>query len=149
MVLLLCYFFWEVVKRIGEELVKLWHDNFWSIGHTNTRVLWAFVYNIFNCQFFLTISDNCGHSISQHVRRFPFIDNAVRAEMPSISNNLLFFLHLLFRYDIKVSLKKKYNDAYKSSKGFLSGNEWYCHQAFRALNQAAGMPYFQSLNVRF
>ncbi|XP_050378361.1 uncharacterized protein LOC126795593 [Argentina anserina] len=40
--------------------------------------------------------------------------------------------------DIKVSLKKKYNDAYKSSKGFLSGNEWYCHQAFRALNQAAG-----------
>ncbi|XP_024169418.1 Fanconi anemia group J protein homolog [Rosa chinensis] len=40
--------------------------------------------------------------------------------------------------DIKISLKKKYNDAYKSSKGFLSGNEWYCHQAFRALNQAAG-----------
>ncbi|XP_004301629.1 PREDICTED: Fanconi anemia group J protein homolog [Fragaria vesca subsp. vesca] len=40
--------------------------------------------------------------------------------------------------DIKVSLKKKYNDTYRSSKGFLSGNEWYCHQAFRALNQAAG-----------
>ncbi|GKD27485.1 fanconi anemia group J protein [Tanacetum coccineum] len=33
---------------------------------------------------------------------------------------------------------KKYNDAYKSSKGLLSGNEWYCQQAFRALNQAAG-----------
>ncbi|GJX65205.1 fanconi anemia group J protein [Tanacetum coccineum] len=41
-------------------------------------------------------------------------------------------------YDIKVSEKKKYNDAYKSSKGLLSGNEWYCQQAFRALNQAAG-----------
>ncbi|PWA89161.1 RAD3-like DNA-binding helicase protein [Artemisia annua] len=41
-------------------------------------------------------------------------------------------------YDIKVSEKKKYNDTYKSSKGLLSGNEWYCQQAFRALNQAAG-----------
>ncbi|KAJ4702299.1 Fanconi anemia group J protein-like [Melia azedarach] len=40
--------------------------------------------------------------------------------------------------DIQVSLKKKYNDAYKSSRDLLSGNEWYCHQAFRALNQAIG-----------
>ncbi|XP_072075269.1 uncharacterized protein [Arachis hypogaea] len=40
--------------------------------------------------------------------------------------------------DIQVSLKKKYNDMYKSSKNLLSGSEWYCHQAFRALNQAAG-----------
>ncbi|XP_038970983.1 Fanconi anemia group J protein homolog [Phoenix dactylifera] len=40
--------------------------------------------------------------------------------------------------DIQVVMKKKYNDAYKSSKNLLSGNEWYCHQAFRALNQAAG-----------
>ncbi|GAV88138.1 DEAD_2 domain-containing protein/Helicase_C_2 domain-containing protein [Cephalotus follicularis] len=40
--------------------------------------------------------------------------------------------------DIQVSLKKKYNDMHKSSKNLLSGNEWYCHQAFRALNQAAG-----------
>ncbi|XP_028765231.1 Fanconi anemia group J protein homolog isoform X1 [Neltuma alba] len=40
--------------------------------------------------------------------------------------------------DIQVALKKKYNDTYKSSKNLLSGNEWYCHQAFRALNQAAG-----------
>ncbi|XP_022638315.1 Fanconi anemia group J protein homolog isoform X2 [Vigna radiata var. radiata] len=40
--------------------------------------------------------------------------------------------------DIQVSLKKKYNDTYKSFKSLLSGNEWYCHQAFRALNQAAG-----------
>ncbi|KAM4130138.1 hypothetical protein ACJW30_01G078200 [Castanea mollissima] len=41
-------------------------------------------------------------------------------------------------FDIQVSLKKKYNDTHKSSKGLLSGNEWYCNQAFRALNQAAG-----------
>uniref|UniRef100_A0A0E0QUU1 Helicase ATP-binding domain-containing protein n=1 Tax=Oryza rufipogon TaxID=4529 RepID=A0A0E0QUU1_ORYRU len=38
----------------------------------------------------------------------------------------------------RVVLKKRYNDSYKSSKDLLSGNEWYCHQAFRALNQAAG-----------
>lgn len=70
--------------------------------------------------------------------------------MPYKSNNLLivfFFFQLLFRYDIKVSLKKKYNDAYKSSKGFLSGNEWYCHQAFRALNQAAGICPTFSFNL--
>ncbi|KAI3518646.1 hypothetical protein L1887_07453 [Cichorium endivia] len=41
-------------------------------------------------------------------------------------------------YDIQVAEKKKYNDTYKSSKSLLSGNEWYCQQAFRALNQAAG-----------
>ncbi|KAK7376652.1 hypothetical protein VNO80_02066 [Phaseolus coccineus] len=40
--------------------------------------------------------------------------------------------------DIQVALKKKYNDTYKSVKNLLSGNEWYCHQAFRALNQASG-----------
>ncbi|CAN6198835.1 unnamed protein product [Urochloa humidicola] len=40
--------------------------------------------------------------------------------------------------DVQVKLKKKYNDSYKSSKYLLSGSEWYCHQAFRALNQAAG-----------
>ncbi|CAN0927431.1 Fanconi anemia group J protein homolog [Linum grandiflorum] len=40
--------------------------------------------------------------------------------------------------DTQVCLKKKYNDSFKSSKNLLSGNEWYCHQAFRALNQAAG-----------
>ncbi|XP_048531472.1 Fanconi anemia group J protein homolog [Triticum urartu] len=40
--------------------------------------------------------------------------------------------------DVQVKLKKKYNDSYKSSKNLLSGSEWYCHQAFRALNQAAG-----------
>uniref|UniRef100_A0A251UK31 Regulator of telomere elongation helicase 1 homolog n=3 Tax=Helianthus annuus TaxID=4232 RepID=A0A251UK31_HELAN len=42
------------------------------------------------------------------------------------------------RFDIQVAEKKKYNDTFKSSKGLLSGNEWYCQQAFRALNQAAG-----------
>ncbi|KAF4368255.1 hypothetical protein F8388_007259 [Cannabis sativa] len=40
--------------------------------------------------------------------------------------------------DIQVGLKMKYNDAYKSSKNLLSGSDWYSHQAFRALNQAAG-----------
>ncbi|KAL5206580.1 hypothetical protein ABZP36_034789 [Zizania latifolia] len=40
--------------------------------------------------------------------------------------------------DVQVKLKKRYNDSYKSSKDLLSGSEWYCHQAFRALNQAAG-----------
>ncbi|OVA04243.1 Helicase-like [Macleaya cordata] len=41
-------------------------------------------------------------------------------------------------HDIQVAQKKKYNDTYSSSKSLLSGNQWYCHQAFRALNQAAG-----------
>ncbi|XP_015055724.1 Fanconi anemia group J protein homolog [Solanum pennellii] len=40
--------------------------------------------------------------------------------------------------DIKVDLKKKFNNTYKSSKNLLSGSEWYCNQAFRALNQATG-----------
>ncbi|XP_074586059.1 uncharacterized protein LOC141841763 [Curcuma longa] len=40
--------------------------------------------------------------------------------------------------DIQVMLKKKYNDTHRSTKHLLSGSEWYCHQAFRALNQAAG-----------
>ncbi|CAN6463879.1 unnamed protein product [Victoria cruziana] len=40
--------------------------------------------------------------------------------------------------DIKVVMKKRYNDKYRTSKQLLSGNEWYCQQAFRALNQAAG-----------
>ncbi|KAK9112453.1 hypothetical protein Scep_019972 [Stephania cephalantha] len=41
-------------------------------------------------------------------------------------------------YDIQVAQKKKFNDTYRSSKNLLSGSDWYCHQAFRALNQAAG-----------
>ncbi|WCJ44724.1 hypothetical protein M5689_025378 [Euphorbia peplus] len=41
-------------------------------------------------------------------------------------------------FDIQVGLKKKYNDAYKTSKNLLNGNDWYCQQAFRALNQAIG-----------
>nr|GMD43590.1 Fanconi anemia group J protein homolog [Ipomoea batatas] len=40
--------------------------------------------------------------------------------------------------DIQVSLKKKFNDTYKLSKSLLSGSEWYCQQAFRAVNQATG-----------
>ncbi|ESQ34721.1 hypothetical protein EUTSA_v10006615mg [Eutrema salsugineum] len=41
-------------------------------------------------------------------------------------------------HDIQVGLKKKYNDTYKSSKNLLGGSDWYCQQAYRALNQAAG-----------
>ncbi|KAL8088437.1 hypothetical protein AgCh_038285 [Apium graveolens] len=41
-------------------------------------------------------------------------------------------------FDIQVAQKKKFNDTYRSSKNLLTGNEWYCQQAFRALNQAAG-----------
>ncbi|XP_023768865.1 uncharacterized protein LOC111917407 [Lactuca sativa] len=41
-------------------------------------------------------------------------------------------------FDIQVAEKKRYNDTFKSSKNLLSGSEWYCQQAFRALNQAAG-----------
>ncbi|MQM03699.1 hypothetical protein Taro_036488 [Colocasia esculenta] len=48
--------------------------------------------------------------------------------------------------DLQVSLKKKYNATYKSSRSLLNGNEWYCHQAFRALNQAAGLPPAKSSN---
>ncbi|CAI0434835.1 unnamed protein product, partial [Linum tenue] len=40
--------------------------------------------------------------------------------------------------DVQVCLKKKYNDTFKSTKNLISGSEWYCYQAFRALNQAAG-----------
>ncbi|XVE94397.1 hypothetical protein REPUB_Repub02eG0005200 [Reevesia pubescens] len=40
--------------------------------------------------------------------------------------------------DIQIALKKKYNNAYQSSKNLLGGSEWYCNQAFRALNQALG-----------
>lgn len=54
--------------------------------------------------------------------------------MHAIPANCFKFL----RHDIQVDLKKKYNDTYKSSKSLLSGSEWYCYQAFRALNQAAG-----------
>ncbi|XP_073282917.1 uncharacterized protein [Primulina huaijiensis] len=41
-------------------------------------------------------------------------------------------------YDSKVAQKKKFNDTYELSKNLLNGNEWYCQQAFRALNQATG-----------
>ncbi|GMI91400.1 hypothetical protein like AT1G20720 [Hibiscus trionum] len=40
--------------------------------------------------------------------------------------------------DKQVALKKKYNNTYRSSKNLLSGNDWYCQQAFRSLNQALG-----------
>ncbi|GJN34573.1 hypothetical protein PR202_gb23249 [Eleusine coracana subsp. coracana] len=49
--------------------------------------------------------------------------------------------------DVQVKLKKRYNDSYKSSKHLLSGSEWYCHQAFRALNQAADERYQEDRNL--
>lgn len=51
-------------------------------------------------------------------------------------------LNFVFSFDIQVAQKKKFNDTYKSSKNLLGGSEWYCQQAFRALNQAAGMCAF-------
>ncbi|XP_013609912.1 PREDICTED: Fanconi anemia group J protein homolog [Brassica oleracea var. oleracea] len=41
-------------------------------------------------------------------------------------------------HDVLVGLKRSYNDTYKSSRNLLGGGEWYCQQAYRALNQAAG-----------
>ncbi|KAE8736190.1 hypothetical protein F3Y22_tig00000132pilonHSYRG00134 [Hibiscus syriacus] len=57
------------------------------------------------------------------------------------SNNFFFLisdLYTLCRNDKQIALKKKYNNTYRSSKNLLSGNEWYCQQAFRSLNQALG-----------
>ncbi|XP_077868953.1 uncharacterized protein LOC102809144, partial [Saccoglossus kowalevskii] len=40
--------------------------------------------------------------------------------------------------DTVVDMKKRYNNDHSSSRGLLSGNEWYEIQAYRALNQALG-----------
>ncbi|XP_072043286.1 uncharacterized protein [Amphiura filiformis] len=40
--------------------------------------------------------------------------------------------------DTQVELKRQYNDNYSSSRGLLTGSEWYEIQAYRALNQALG-----------
>ncbi|GFN96610.1 fanconi anemia group j protein homolog [Plakobranchus ocellatus] len=40
--------------------------------------------------------------------------------------------------DVQVEQKRKYNDQHKTSRGLLSGADWYEIQAFRALNQALG-----------
>ncbi|KAL0747529.1 hypothetical protein Bca101_029531 [Brassica carinata] len=45
-------------------------------------------------------------------------------------------------HDVLVGLKRSYNDTYKSSRNLLGGGEWYCQQAYRALNQAAGGDVF-------
>ncbi|MCO5560281.1 hypothetical protein L7F22_013892 [Adiantum nelumboides] len=37
--------------------------------------------------------------------------------------------------DMQVNMKKQYNN---QNKSLLSGDQWYCYQAFRALNQAVG-----------
>ena len=39
---------------------------------------------------------------------------------------------------LQVALKREYNNYYSSSKGLLTGGEWYEIQAFRAINQALG-----------
>ncbi|CAK9222563.1 unnamed protein product [Sphagnum troendelagicum] len=40
--------------------------------------------------------------------------------------------------DIQVTLKKRYNTENRICKNLLSGDQWYCQQTFRALNQAVG-----------
>ncbi|KAF0296920.1 Fanconi anemia group J [Amphibalanus amphitrite] len=40
--------------------------------------------------------------------------------------------------DVQVDLKKQYNSSHVSTRGLLSGHEWYGIQAYRALNQALG-----------
>ncbi|XP_024528457.1 Fanconi anemia group J protein isoform X2 [Selaginella moellendorffii] len=40
--------------------------------------------------------------------------------------------------DVQVAMKKNYNDNQKTLKSLLGGDQWYCYQAFRALNQAVG-----------
>ncbi|KAL0643653.1 hypothetical protein Bca4012_041943 [Brassica carinata] len=49
-------------------------------------------------------------------------------------------------HDVLVGLKRSYNDTYKSSRNLLGGGEWYCQQAYRALNQAADERYRQQRN---
>ena len=40
--------------------------------------------------------------------------------------------------DTQVELKQQYNDTYSTSRGLLTGSEWYEIQAYRAINQALG-----------
>lgn len=42
---------------------------------------------------------------------------------------------LMSPFFIQVELKRKYNTQYASSRGLLTGSEWYEIQAYRALNQ--------------
>ncbi|KAI3949714.1 hypothetical protein MKX01_040931 [Papaver californicum] len=49
-------------------------------------------------------------------------------------------------YDIQVAQKKKYNDTFSSSRNLLTGS---CHQAFRALNQAADERYKEERNTTY
>ncbi|KAL9248843.1 Fanconi anemia group J protein-like protein [Drosera capensis] len=48
------------------------------------------------------------------------------------------FEQVLKGNDVQVAQKKKFNDTHRHSKNLISGSDWYCQQAFRALNQAAG-----------
>ncbi|CAK7346015.1 unnamed protein product [Dovyalis caffra] len=97
-----------MVPAVGVQ----WHFNIITLCLIEFEAL--FLFDMDDClSLTINISDSSWHSISKHVR-------------------------ILTRYDIKVGLKKKHNDTYKTPKNLLSGNEWYCHQAFRALNQAVG-----------
>nr|VDC66237.1 unnamed protein product [Brassica rapa] len=66
-----------------------------------------------------------------------FADDNARAVV-SFSKYCFLTSRFIDRHDLQVGLKKKYNDTYKSSKNLLGGSDWYCQQAYRALNQAAG-----------
>ncbi|KAI0241532.1 Fanconi anemia group J protein [Massospora cicadina] len=40
--------------------------------------------------------------------------------------------------DLKVTLKREFNDRNQNSRGLMSGADWYTTQAYRAINQAVG-----------
>lgn len=41
--------------------------------------------------------------------------------------------------DTKVNLKKKFNDQGQRTRGLLSGDQWYCQQAFRSVWVVSGL----------
>ena len=86
---------------------------------------------------------HCWHSVPKYVSNF-FILVDIHAVRFAV---FISDVNSWIRNDVQVKLKKKYNDSYKSSKNLLSGSEWYCHQAFRALNQAAGMILLYLLKI--
>ncbi|AAF80633.1 F2D10.24 [Arabidopsis thaliana] len=60
-----------------------------------------------------------------------------RGKGPYEHQSMTWFVFKFYMF-LSVELKRKYNDTNKSSKNLLGGSEWYCQQAYRALNQAAG-----------
>jgi Fanconi anemia group J protein len=45
--------------------------------------------------------------------------------------------------DIRIKMKRKYNDDYSESRSLLTGSEWYNIQAYRSLNQGFYSMYSQ------